>query len=157
MGRLENSDSFDDIFELVKRAVENGIRKHRAGLTLVLADLPNFVGAYHIMGGNMIVLNRSLLNLVKLKAKSKGEVNSFIFTILMHEYLHSLGFADEKLVRDLVYKICMEQLGKEHFATRIAKDPLSLLYPEILNLPMSLNKDFEVVKNFDKNSRSYIG
>ncbi|GBC75614.1 hypothetical protein HRbin06_00933 [archaeon HR06] len=155
--RLSKANSFDEVFELVKRSVEISIGRHRAGLTLILGDLPNFIGAYHILGSNLIVLNKNLLNLVKRKAKSKEEINSYIFTILMHEYLHSLGYTNEEGVRSLVYNICNEYLGKDHLATKIAKDPLSILYPEILNLPSGLSGDFEVVKDFDKDSMSYIG
>jgi hypothetical protein len=39
---------------------------------------------------------------------------SFIFSILLHEYLHSLGYEDEQQVQGLSYKVCLENFGEEH-------------------------------------------
>ena len=103
--RLEQSKDFNDVFNLVKAAVENTIRLHRAGLTLVLSSLPNHIGAYHVMGSNLIVMNRNILAMVQATSSSKAEENAFVFSILTHEYLHALGFADEGTVRNMVKKI----------------------------------------------------
>ena len=64
----EANSSFPDLFEVVKRIVEDKLGSHRAGLMLGLTDLgmgPNgFIGAFFVMGSNAIVINRQPLNLV---------------------------------------------------------------------------------------------
>ncbi|MFQ6012006.1 MAG: hypothetical protein ACE5KG_07520, partial [Nitrososphaerales archaeon] len=90
--RLAHAKNFNEVFDIVKTSVEQVLSIHRAGLTLVLAELPNGLGAYHVSGSNIIVLNRSILDAVRSVARSEEELNSFIFSILTHEYLHSLGY-----------------------------------------------------------------
>jgi hypothetical protein len=156
--RLEDCKNLNEIFEIVKSAVEKSLGKHRAGLTLVLAELPNYVGAYHIMGSNIIVMNGTILNAVKALAKSKAEFNSFIFSILAHEYLHSIGYTDERSVRPLVRKISGENFGEEHQTVKLASADLFTLYPDLKMLGLGrTGKDFTIVKEFDKSSMPYIG
>ena len=57
---------------------------------LLLADLPLRLGAFHGVGTNSIVMNRTLLDRIVKSGHSRLEVNSFIYSILLHEYLHSL-------------------------------------------------------------------
>ena len=42
--KLASAGGFDDVFELVKKAVDQSLGIHRAGLSLVLGDIPNNVG-----------------------------------------------------------------------------------------------------------------
>ncbi len=156
--RLGNSTNFDDVFEIVRRSVEKSLRLHRAGLALVLGELPNYVGAYHVLGSNSIVMNRMLLDAVKTLAGSKLELNSFIFSILLHEYLHSLGYMDERGVRRLVQKVTYENFGRDHVASDMASRSLFEIYPQLRRLPSRVQPGhFEVVKQFDRRSWSYIG
>src|SRR3989442_3758158 len=97
--RLSSSENFDEVFELVKAATEQSLGKHRAGLTLVLGDIPNSVGAFHEMGSNAIVMNRNLLKIIEKLAKSRTSNNAYVFMILLHKYLHSLGYTDDSHVR----------------------------------------------------------
>ncbi|MEM2856842.1 MAG: hypothetical protein QW416_07065 [Candidatus Nitrosocaldaceae archaeon] len=152
-----NSKSFNDIFELVKKLVEKETGMRRVGLTLLLQDMPGYVGAYHAIGSNYIVLNRRILNMVKSLAKNDEEYNSYLFVVIMHEYLHSLGLTDEIRVRRLTYKICDSIFGNEHITSKIATDPLSI-YPEIRNLTgMGFGKEFHIIKDFDNSNMTYIG
>ncbi len=156
--RLENCKNFNEVFEIVKHSVEKSLSKHRAGLTLVLAELPNYVGAYHMMGSNIIVMNETILNAVKVLAKSKAELNSFIFSILAHEYLHSIGYTDERDVRLLVKKISAENFGDSHQTVKLALGDLFTLYPQLRSLGIGrMGKDFTIIKEFDKSSMPYIG
>ncbi|MBI2649461.1 MAG: hypothetical protein HYW93_07410 [Thaumarchaeota archaeon] len=114
--RLAECDTYDETFELVKRAAENELGLHRAGLTLVLGDLTNIVGAYHELGSNAIVMNRNLLKIVWRLTKSKKMRNSYVFMILLHEYLHSLGYKKQSPVIDPVYAVWnfpLSVIGKE--------------------------------------------
>jgi len=156
--KLESCKNFNEVFEVVKYTVEKSLGKHRAGLTLVLAELPNYVGAYHIMGSNIIVMNGTILNAVKALAKSKTELNSFIFSILAHEYMHSIGYTDERDVRPLVRKVSAENFGENHQTVKLASTELFTLYPELKMLGLGrTGRDFTIIKEFDKSSMPYIG
>jgi hypothetical protein len=74
-------------------------------MLLFLDDLPLRVEAYHSLGTNNIVLNRTLVNIVEAATKSKRLINALIYTLLLHEYLHALGRQREAQVRPVVYKI----------------------------------------------------
>ena len=115
---LDQSRDFSDIFLLVKKTVKETLGEARVGLMLVLADLPSQIGAFHEIGSNAIVLNRKLLNAFIKSGKSFREIHSYIYTILLHEYLHSLGHLDEHSVRELSYRITKEVLGENHPATQ---------------------------------------
>ncbi|MGB7952524.1 MAG: hypothetical protein WCF23_00970, partial [Candidatus Nitrosopolaris sp.] len=77
--------NFNDAFELVKLAVNSKFNMHRAGLSLILQGLPSRIGAYHILGSNVIVVNRTILNIIQ-QHKSIEEYNSYLFMVLVHEY-----------------------------------------------------------------------
>ena len=114
---LDESKEFSDIFMLVKKAVKETLAEARVGLMLVLADLPGQIGAFHEVGSNAIVLNRRLLNAVVRTGRSMREINSYVFTVLLHEYLHSLGHLDERQVRELSHQITKGAFGEDHPTT----------------------------------------
>ncbi len=156
--RLATSTNFDHVFEIVRTTVEKSLRLHRAGLTLVLGDLPNYIGAYHVLGSNSIVMNRTILEAVKALSSSKLELNSFVYSILLHEYLHSLGYLDEGAVRRLVQKVTYENFGREHVASDMASRSLFEIYPQLKQLGSGIEgREFEVIKEFDRKSFPYIG
>ena len=155
--RLASAGGFDEIFELVKKAVDQVLGVHRAGLTLVLGDIPNQVGAYHEMGSNAIVMNRNIMKIVWRSTRSKQRRNSYTFMILLHEYLHTLGFTDDAQVRELSRKITDAYVGKGHIAGEMAVSPLDKFFPEISQfVTFRDNGRFETVTKFDTSSTSYI-
>jgi hypothetical protein len=155
--QLALATSFGQVFELVKRAAEQSLDMHRAGLTLVLGDIPNNVGAYHELGSNTIVMNRNIVKIVWRATPSIDKRNAFTFMILLHEYLHTLGFTDEGQVAELGKKIADEFLGKEHLAGEMAVKPLNQFFPEISQFAMFRDKgQYETVERFDSSSTSYI-
>jgi hypothetical protein len=157
---------FSDAFELVKMAVNEKFKMHRAGLSLVLQGLPTNLGAYHVLGSNMIILNRSILDIIR-KRKSDQEYNSYLFMVLAHEYIHSFGIVEEIQVRNMTYDLCKSLLGEDHVASIMARYQPWAVFPE-LNIYQNNNtdstntsnnsfeKNFEIVKNFDKTTQSYI-
>ncbi len=156
-GKLDSASSFDEIFELVKKAVDQVLGVHRAGLTLVLGDIPNSVGAYHEMGSNAIVMNRNLMKIVWRSTRSRSRRNAYTFMILLHEYLHTLGFADDAQVRELSRKIIDAYVGEGHVAGQMAVGPLDRFFPEISQYAMFRdNGSFETVRKFDSSSTPYI-
>jgi len=153
--KLQNLRGFDDAFELVKQAVEQKFKMHRAGLCLVLQGLPGNLGAYHVLGSNMIIVNKRILSLIK-GIKTTEQYNSYLFTVLTHEYLHSFGITDELRVRSMTYEVCRSVLGENHPATIMARYEPWSVFPELGALQNSFDRKFELIKEFDKNSQSYI-
>ncbi|MFC1803855.1 hypothetical protein ACFL0D_07830 [Thermoproteota archaeon] len=124
---------------------------HRVGLMLFLGNLPIRVGAFHPMGTNDIVINRRLLgSVLSLKQKSN------VFAILVHEYLHSLGYLDERRVRRLTYRICQENFGKNHPTVEAALTGpwAELTDKDFQEIEPELN--LEMVKDFERIEGDYI-
>jgi hypothetical protein len=154
---LSSAEGFDAIFEMVKAATEQKLKMHRAGLTLVLGDIPNSVGAYHEMGSNAIVMNRNLLRIVEKLSKSRSRRNSYVFMILLHEYLHTLGYTSDRQVRTLGREIADEYLGRRHLASEMAVRPLDQFFPELEKYSVFRDKGvYQTVRKFDSSSTSYI-
>ena len=154
--RVRQLKDFDDSFELVKTAVEVKFKMHRAGISLVLQRLPTNLGAYHILGSNMIIMNRRILDMIKAR-KTDEEYNSYLFMVLCHEYLHSFGVINESHVRKMTYDLCVSLLGEDHLASLMARYGPWYVFPD-LNLFQGYESEetFEIVTNFDKTTQSYI-
>ncbi len=150
---LENCTEFDCILSLVKECVEKSIGKRRTGLMLGLADLPVNVGAFHLVPSNVIMMNKRLLKGISIYDRKL--VNAYIFHILLHEYLHSLGILDENDVRTISYNISKMFLGEDHPATLMIKHGMRYIFPE-LHLPPESRHEIEIV-DIEKDSLSYIG
>jgi len=154
---LSSAEDFDSIFGMVKEATERTLGMHRAGLTLVLGDIPNNVGAYHEMGSNAIVMNRNLLRIVEKLSRSRSKRNSYVFMILLHEYLHSLGYTSDRQVRTLGRRIADDYLGRRHMAGEMAVRPLDQFFPDLSRLSGFRDRgEYETVRRFDSSSTSYI-
>ena len=154
---LSSADGFDKIFEMVKVATERSTGMHRAGLTLVLGDIPNDVGAYHEMGSNAIVMNRNILRIVEKLSRTRSRRNAYVFMILLHEYLHSLGYTSDRQVRALGRKISDQYLGRRHLAGEMAVRPLDQFFPDLSKLSAFRDRgEYQTVSRFDSSSTSYI-
>jgi len=148
---LENATKYGEVWKIVKNTVEFTLHKHRRSMMLFLDDLPIRLGAYHPLGTNNIVLNRTLVQMVEGAIKSKRVVNALIYNLLLHEYLHALGLVSEIRVRQLVYKIAEECFGENHIAALIAKkSPWALLKGIPLRAVDAPKRVMEIVKDFEK-------
>jgi len=159
--RLENAKSLPDIFEVVKAAVWECHRKSRGGLMLGLANLGNhpqgFFGAFYPVGSNVIVMNKIPLDRIK---ETRDELyKPYAFHVLLHEYLHTLGYMDESGVRKMAHEITKEVFGEEHLSTKIAANTApyfkNLVYPYASWQPDDMK--MELVCGFDRGSTDYIG
>ncbi|MDM7912894.1 MAG: hypothetical protein QUS09_07330 [Methanotrichaceae archaeon] len=158
--RLEEAKTLADIFEVVKAVVLKSMKKSRGGLMLGMADLGNhpkgFLGGFFTVGSNVIVLNKNPLQRI---TETRPELyKPYAFHVLLHEYIHSLGYLDERMVNSKVYEITKEALGEEHLATQIAASTESfmkhLVYPDTA---WKADDDrMELEKDFDRSSVSYI-
>jgi hypothetical protein len=161
--KLDECNSLAEIFELVKQSVKRFLNRQRAGLMLGLADLGMrhgyFVGAFHPRGSNFIVMNRAPYE-VAMRTNEKRVSNAYCFHLLLHEYLHALGYLDEEEVRDLVHEVCSLALGKDHPATVMAERGIAFYFPKVTyfsqEIPLPKNFSIELVKDFDKSSAGYI-
>ena len=155
--RIEEAEGFSEVWEIVKETVKFSLGKHRYGMLLFLDDLPLHIGAYHSLGTNNIVLNRSLLNIVETVTKSKKLVNAFVYSILTHEYLHALGHISETEVRSLVYDVSKQCFGRDHIITELAKKTPWILIKGIPFKELKIPKQaMELVKNLEKSNQHYI-
>lgn len=154
--KLLSLKDFNEVFELIKFAVHSTFNMSRAGLSLILHRMPTRVGAYHFLGSNVIAVNRIVLDLVKKYSTSNEEYNSYLFMVLLHEYLHSFGILDEYRVRYMTIEICGKFLGEKHPATIMAKDPLNF-FPQLRLITYdNFENKYEIIKNFDKANQTYI-
>ncbi len=132
---LDKCNSIKDIFDLVKDCVKEATRESRAGLDIGLAELGNkpnaLISAYYPFGSNIIVLNMTPLR--RIMETKPDILKPYLFAILLHEYIHSLGYADEEAVREMSYAICRDIFGEGHPATRLSLDTKEffpyLIYP----------------------------
>jgi len=158
--RLENAKSLPDIFEVVKAAVWKSQKKSRGGLMLGLANLGNhpqgFFGAFYPVGSNVIVMNK--IPLERIKETRHELYKPYAFHVLLHEYLHTLGYMSESGVRQMAHEITREAFGEEHLATRIAANTAhffhNLVYPDATWQPDEMKMD--LVCGFDRGSAGYI-
>jgi hypothetical protein len=148
---------FNEVFELVRSTILKKFDLRRAGLSLILQVMPSNLGAYHILGSNIIVLNKFVLEIIKQLSKSSEDYNSYLYMVLAHEYLHSFGITDENAVRQMTYDLCRSLFGESHISTLMAKDDPSNIFPQLKNTTnQAFYKQFEIIQNFDRASISYI-
>jgi len=155
--RLENAKSYGEVWDIVKDSVEFTLHMHRKGMMLFLDDLPLQLGAYHPLGTNNIVLNRTLVQIVETALDSKRVVNALIYSLLLHEYLHALGKYSELDVRRLVYTVSKKCFGEDYVTTVLAKkSPWILLRGIPLEGVNAPKRVMEIVKDFEKTDRYIV-
>ncbi len=155
--RLDNAQGYSEVWEIVKENAKTVLKRQRRGMMLFLDDMPLRLGAYHPLGTNNIVLNRALVQIVEATTDSRKLLNAFVYTLLLHEYLHALGYIPEAEVRPLVYRISRECFGEEHIAAKLAKlGPWSILQGLPLNELKAPKRVMEIVKDFEQTNLRYI-
>lgn len=158
--QLDQARNLADLFELVKRGVSGVLGRTRAGLMLALADLGNhpqgFLGAFYPIATNVIVMNK--VPLLRIQETNPELYKPYAFYVLLHEYLHSIGFIDETVCRDRAHSIVETLFGRDHLVTRISQDFTqffpNLVFPDAAWQPQELRMEF--VPNFDRGSASYF-
>jgi hypothetical protein len=152
--RLTTSNTFDEVFPVVRLAVRQVLGRERPGLGLALSDLPPGVGAYWPVTGNLIVLNEGLLKVMRRMARSQLEFNAFVYVLLAHEYLHALGYLDETAVREVTARVTREAFGRDHLATALAEGDLWQRYPFLRLAPGGQGQRLTLVRGFDRDTTS---
>jgi hypothetical protein len=159
--KLEKMKNLPDVFEMVKEIVERSMGLHRAGLMLVKADLgiksEGFIGAYFKEGTNAIVVNRQVFDAVKRHHPEKYK--SFIFYVLLHEYIHSLGYHDESECRGLALEISERSFGRNHMVSLLARDMYQVIGRSLTPMYKDIapeDESLELEPGFDRSSTVYI-
>jgi len=154
---LDKAEGFSEVWEIVKGTVKDSLDENRGSMMLFLDDMPIHLGAYHPLGTNNIVLNRTLVQIVEAATKSKRIVNAFVYSLLLHEYLHALGHIPETEVRRLIHKISKECFGGDHIVTRLAEEsPWAILRGVPLGDIEVPRCVMEIVKDFETSNERYI-
>lgn len=159
----EINNQLIDTFEEVKEVVSKTEKRTRAGLMLGLQELGStmdgFIGAYFPVSSNIIVINKTPLR--RLKETNPKLVKPYGFHLLLHEYIHSLGFLDENYTRNKTYEISKKQFGENHIITQLAINIKqyfpNLVYPVHGWIPRKDIPPIEIIKGFDRsNTEHYI-
>lgn len=163
LSEYNEAETIPDIFEVVKYATKEVLKKERAGLMLGLADLGTsnkyWIGGYWAVGSNAIIMNS--IPLKRIEDTDPKLFKPYMFNIMLHEYVHSIGVLDEERTRAITHQISIELFGENHVATKMAADISKFLpnlrYPGIEWQPEA--KDFRVtlVQGFDKSNTRYVG
>src|SRR3989338_1983601 len=157
---MDEAQNISEIFEIVKDAVMETIGDSRGGLSLGLMEMGNppnsWMGAFYPVGSNIIVMNKTPLQ--RIMETEPGLMKPYLFHVLLHEYLHSLGFVDERSCRLLTYNICRKILGR-HIATEMSQDIRRFMpyitYPEgAPRMDHDVNR-MEMVSGFDIEDQVY--
>lgn len=159
--RLERATTLPEVFDLVKDVVRGHLKVERAGLMLGLSNLGGgtgyLVGGFFQVAGNMIVMNR--LPLARIQETNPAIYKPYVFHILLHEYIHSIGYLSEAQTRPLVHEISRRAFGDEHVVTDLArgwqKYMPNLVYPVVGWQPDG-GFQVEVVRGFDPGASTYI-
>jgi hypothetical protein len=118
-----------------------------------------FIGAFHPIGSNIIVMNKAPLE-IALKSTGKNIYNAYCFHLLLHEYLHSLGYIDEETVRELTHEVCQLASGDANPATVMAEKGVGAYFPKVKYFksqsPVPRDLKIEIIRGFDMPSVGYI-
>ena len=157
---LKKANNFSDIFLLVKKIVQDYLGKDQAGLLVGLSDLgtygQSFLGAFYSLDANTIIINKRPLN--RIKQNKPKLYNPYLFHVLLHEYVRSLGFFDEEQVRMLVYEITKKYFGENHLATQLALDLEKFIPNLTLGMEFEAPEDIniEFISGIDRDNTDYI-
>jgi hypothetical protein len=150
-----------DMFEVVKDLVECELGRHRAGLMLGFVDLGishgGFVGAYFVVGGNAIVVNRTAL--AAIRSRQPELEKPYQFYLLLHEFLHAVGILDEAECRGTAAALAARAFGEAHDVTRISRD-FGAIFRNIIQPGYGFvppeDTSIEIIMGFDRSSVNYI-
>lgn len=158
---LRKAKTLADIFEIVKDIVTECLGTDQAGLMVGITDLgahgQGFIGAFYSLSSNMIIINKRPLK--RILQTNPSLYNYYLFHVILHEYVHSIGTYDESQTRQLVHEISEHYFGSNHVVTQLAtnmeKFISHLTYPsQGFQLPEDISIEF--VKGIDRKNINYI-
>lgn len=159
--RIKNAKTIADIFEIVKGMVREYLGLEQAGLMVGITDLGahsnGFIGAFYSFDANTIIINKKPL--ARILQTNPSLYNFYLFHIMLHEYIHSIGSFDESQTKLLVQEISQHYFGSQHIitelATNIGKFMPDLTYPaQGFQPPQDISIEF--AKGIDIRNTNYI-
>lgn len=157
--KYDEANGFAEIFDVINEGVEKIFGRSRSGLMLAFQDLcvrPNgFIGAFHPVGSNVIVMNKAPLKIIESQKPSL--MKAYVFHVLMHEYLHTLGVLNERHTELFTYDVNLQLFGRDHEATMMSFN-FDRILPEIILPGFSLmprENSIDILDDFEKTD--YIG
>ncbi len=147
---------YDAIFSQIKGYVKAVLKKERAGIGLAIGEFDPKVAAFWQVGANYIVMNGALIRVLEQTLNDRETIQNYVIVVLMHEYLHSLGYRDEIAARRLTHAILESVLGKEHMATKISSRDLWEVFPQLYYAQPRHGALLKIVNRFATGDASYI-
>lgn len=159
--QISNSSGIPELFEIAKKITKEYLDADQPGLLVGITDLGSFgngfIGAFYSLNSNMIIINRSPLD--RIKQTKPILYNQYLFHVILHEYIHSLGFYDETQTRKLVLEISLHFFGEKDVLTQLAtnmeKFIPNLTYPGSEYIPPK-DINIEFVNGIDRRNTNYI-
>ena len=159
---VKKAKTISDIFEIVKEIVREYIGTEQAGLMVGVSDLgahsQGFIGAFYSLNSNMIIINKKPL--ARILQTNPSLYNYYLFHVMLHEYIHSIGSNDEQQTRQLVYEMSHHYFGNNHLVTQLShnieKFMPNLAYPNINGFQEPEDINIEFVKGIDRKNINYI-
>ena len=150
---LQRCKAITDVFELVKRIAQKHLGVDQAGLMVGLADLGayprGYIGAFYAPDANTVVVNRKILE--RIKRENPDLYYPYLFHVLLHEYIHSLGVYEETETRLLTRQIC-GQLGD----MSVAQLANGAYFPKITEHAPPEDITIEYISGIDRKNTDYI-
>ena len=159
--RIRNAKGFSDVFEIVKDIVSEYLGMDQAGLMVGVSDLGaferGFIGAFYSLDANTIIINKMPLR--RILQTNPSIYNYYLFYVMLHEYLHSIGSYDELRTRQLAIEISSHYFGENHTISQLASNIENFLpnltYPgRGFEEPRDISIEF--VKGIDRKNINYI-
>ncbi len=126
------SSDFSGLFNLVRDIISDKMNKKRSHILLGLIELGfnrgGFIGGLHLGGSNEIFLNKSALKVMQSESKSEY-YKAYLFILLLHEYIHSIGVMNELKTRKFTRVIAQEVFDDNHPVVKLAVEGIQKYFP----------------------------
>lgn len=123
---------FSGLFNLVRDIISVKLNKKRSHILLGLIELGfnrgGFIGGLHLGGTNEIFLNKSALKVMQEESQPEY-YKAYVFILLLHEYIHSVGVMNELRTRKITRVIVQEIFEEEHPITKLAVEGIQKFFP----------------------------
>lgn len=154
--RIAEARSIAKMFAIAKDMVSEYLGAEQYGLLVGISDLGmqrnGFVGAYYSPDANTIIINKRPL--AKILRQNPAHFNNYLFHVMLHEYVHSLGLYDEAQTRQVVGEMTAHYFGEEHAITQLTWD-IGKHFTHYTDEPPA-DLSIEFVDGIDRKNTDYI-
>lgn len=126
------TNDFSGLFNLVRNIISFKMDKKRSHILLGLIELGfsrgGFIGGLHLGGTNEIFLNRSALKVMEQESRPEY-YKAYVFILLLHEYIHSVGVRNELRTRKYTRTIAQDVFDDNHPVVKLAVEGIQKYFP----------------------------